>query len=431
MNNRIAALVIVICASIFPASAGAISLTLGPDGPASAQDQVAVLYASRADGSTVAIARVGDLTIDGGEIAELGIPSETPDGRVVFGANVEDRAGRLGWSIFTADPNAPAPDRISYALMPLALSGRCTPSLKVDPYPIATADGGLAFVAPRREGGDALFLYRGGHVDCLLRTGDRLPDGREVAGLSFGTVQAGAGNSIAMIVTLRRAVRDKARPSVWWRDDLQAVVMVSPEQGVSEIAVEGSPAPRGGVFGSFGPPAAAATSDGRQTLVAFSERRASGTSIFLFRDGRVTRVLSNGSTSPAGRVNYLSQTRPSLGPRGAIAVRGASGEHQMILLWSPGAVRVMAEGGETLTPDVTLSSFGDPWIVAGSRIYFPAAVGNVEGLFVRDGSGAVHELGQPAVREAAFGDTAAPRHRVSSATLSANPRGDFTYLGSR
>ncbi len=431
MRIRTIALVFVIGAAIAPNRAGAVSLTLGPDGPTSAQDQVSVLYASRADGSTVAIARVGDLTVDGGQIVELGVPSETSDGHVLFGANIEDRAGRLGWDIFAADPNAPAADRISHAILPLALSSGCTPRLRVDPYPVATSGGAIAFVAPRREGGDALFLYRSGHVDCLVHTGDRLHDGREIAGLSYGTVQAGADDTIVMVALLKRGSHDAAKPALWWRDHLQAVLMVSPEHGVTEVAVEGTRTPQGGVFGAFGLPAAAARDDGRETLIAFPEKNANQTSLFLYRYGRLRLVLHSGSPSAAGRVRYISQGRPSLGPDGIVAVRGASGDHDMILLASAKATRVVVRSGETLTPDVLLSSLGDPWIVSDSRIYFPAFTENRDRFFARDAAGSIRELGQPALREAAFDDQDTSRHGVSSATLFTNPRGDFTYLGGR
>jgi hypothetical protein len=430
MSTRTAAILLTVCIAMIPLQARAVSLTLGPNGPTSAQDQVAVLYASRADGSTVTLARVGEQTIDGGQIDELGLPSETLDGHVVFGANVEDRAGRLAWDIFVGDPEAPAADRISRAIMPLELSRGCTPQIKVDPYPVATADGAIAFVAQRREGGEALFLYRSGRLDCLLRTGDRLRDGRVVARLSFGTVQAGAGDSLVLLALLQRGKADRAQSGLWWRDHLGAVLIVSPGHAAAEIAVEGAHAPRGGVFGALGPPAAEGQRAGR-TLVAFTDQRGADTSLYLYRAGRLTRVLRNGSRSSAGSISFLSQGRPSLGAGGLIALRAASGDNDLIVVAGGGASRIVARTGELLAPGLPASNFGDPCLINGPRVYFPALAEGYESFFVRNRTGDVREIGQPSIREAAFDEPETAHHRVSSPTLTANSRGDFAYLGGR
>ncbi|MGO9602571.1 MAG: hypothetical protein ACLQAT_04045 [Candidatus Binataceae bacterium] len=431
MSIRTAIVTIVLCAVLIPARARAVSLTLGADGAAVAQDRVSELYASRADGTTIAVARVGDRTADGGEIEELGVPSETSDGRVLFGASVEDKMGREAWNIFIADPNAPALDHVARAMAPLAIAAGCTPRLRVDPYPIATGRGDIAFMAPRQEGGDALFLYRAGRLDCLLRTGDRLSDGREVAGLSFGSVEPGAGDSVAMIAFLKRAKNDTVQPALWWRDHLQAVLLVSPQRGVTEVAVEGGRTPQGGGFGAFGLPAAAIGGGGAETTLAFTDRGGRGTSVYLYRHGKLARVLHTGSASAAGRVTFLSQGWPSLTSDGIIAVRAASGDRDLILLASGRAVRVVVHRSQVALPDWTLANLGDPWLVEGARLYFPAFTGDQDRFFALDASGVVRELEQTGVHETAFEETDATHHLVASGTLFANPRGNFTYLGGR
>jgi hypothetical protein len=431
MRMRILSLLIAVCAVMIPLRARAVSLTLGPDGPTSAQDRVAVLYASRNDGSTATLARVGDETFDGGQIVELGIPSETPDGRVLFGANIEDRSGHLQWDIFSADPNAGPYDRISHAMLPLGVTRGCAPALKVDPYPIATASGAIAFMAPAKEGGDALFLYRAGHVECLLRTGDRLHDGRRVAGLSFGTGQAGAGDSVALLAFLKRDENDTAEPVLWWRNHLEAVLMVSPETGVTEVAVEGTRNPQGGRFGEFSPPAAAVIDGSSGTAIAFADRSSSASSLYLYRNGALEGVMRSGTRSAAGPITFISQGRPSLGANGVIAVRAASGDRELILANAGGKTRVMARSGDLLTSDARAASFGDPLIVDGARVLFPAFDGDYDKFFAIDASGAIHDLEQSPIRPAAFNDAGAPNHAISSPTLFANPHGHFTYLGGR
>jgi len=429
MRTRILAIVLCACAAIIPSRSGAVSLTLGPDGPTSAQDRVAVLYASRADGSVISVARVGDETPDGGRIAELGIPSETPDGRVLFGANIEDRAGQLAWSIMMADPNAAAPDRVASAMASVAMNGGCTPRLAVDPYPVATREGAIAFFAPRKEGGDALFLFKDGRLDCLVRTGDRLADGREIARLAFGTAQAGAGDSIAILAMVKRGRADRAHPTLWWREHLQAVLLLAPDRAPAEIAVEGMAAPRGGTFGIFGPPAAVPDRSGG-TVVAFTDQNARGTSLYVYRRGVIAPIIRGGQRAGNAAVRFISQGRPAVGSDGTVAVRGASRDRDLIILAARGGVRVVVSSGQTLSEDFRASNFGDPLLVEGARLYFPACAGDYGGLYEREPTGAMRELGQPAVREAAFGEPH-ERPRVASPTLTANARGDYAYLGSR
>ncbi len=429
MRTRILAIVLCACAAIVPSRSGAVTLTLGPDGPTSAQDRVAVLYASRSDGSVVAVARVGDETSDGGRIAELGIPSETPDGRVLFGANIEDRAGRLGWIIMVADPNAAATGRVATAMAPLATNRGCTPRLAVDPYPVATREGAIAFFAPRSEGGDALFLFKDGRLDCLARTGDRLADGREIARLAFGTAQAGAGDSIAILATLRRGSADRAHPTLWWREHLQALLLLAPGRIPAEIAVEGMAAPKGGIFGVFGPPAAAPDRSGG-TAVAFTDQSARGTSLYVYRRGVIAPIIRGGERAGNAAVTFISQGRPALSADGTIAVRAASRERDLIILAARGGARVVVSSGQALSEDFRASNFGDPLVVEGARLYFPACAEDYDGLYEREPSGAVRELGRTAVREAAFGGSRG-RPRVASPTLTANARGDYAYLGSR
>ena len=80
--------------------------------------------------------------VDGAQISELGVPSETRDGRVLFGVEIEEHGPRNGWEIRIADPNAPAAGWVSYALDSDDAFGRMHPGIQ---------SGSLSGPSPARQ----------------------------------------------------------------------------------------------------------------------------------------------------------------------------------------------------------------------------------------------------------------------------------------
>ena len=72
--------------------------------------------------------------------------------------------------------------------MPASSEGGSNLEMMVDPRPQQTSDGGIVFIAHESAGDDALFKLTRGKLKRLLRTGERLSDGRTVSRISFGSV---------------------------------------------------------------------------------------------------------------------------------------------------------------------------------------------------------------------------------------------------
>src|SRR5208337_4223437 len=62
-----------------------------------------------------------------------------------------------------------------------------------------TSDGGIIFLAHEVAGDDALFKLAHGKLKRLARTGERLPDGRTVHVITFGSVRPTSQGEIAFL----------------------------------------------------------------------------------------------------------------------------------------------------------------------------------------------------------------------------------------
>src|SRR5580704_13677514 len=73
-----------------PLSAHAVSLTLNGSGADLQMDNTQAVYASDDNGIPTLITEIGMPAPDhGGVVTEVGVPSMMPDGRVIFGAEVQ------------------------------------------------------------------------------------------------------------------------------------------------------------------------------------------------------------------------------------------------------------------------------------------------------------------------------------------------------
>lgn len=407
--------------------ARAVSLTFGADGAESAMDHVNVLYASAPGGGAVAMLRVGD-SIPGGTISEFGAPYQLSGGRVLFGADIIDAAQHESWDIFIANPVAHGETQVTRALEHAAVSPGCAPSFIEDPSPVADDSGAIAFAAPVRSGGDAVFVYRAGELRCVARTGDKTDRGRQIAKFSFGSLQlAASGETIVANAFVRGGRAPHA--ALWWHDDPAAIVEITSARPISEIAVEGEVAPGGKRYAVLGPPALA----GARGEIVFADDGPGENSVYIYEHGRTRLALERGSASPGGAIIYIGQGRPGIASDGTVALRGASRSREMIMrLDRRGRIRVAATARETASAPGELASLGDPAVPLGGATIFPALDSSGEqGIFFSDARGAIHEVDSAPVHDAAFEIGAPARHYVATPTLSVAPDGSFCYLGGR
>ena len=285
-------------------NAHAVSLTLEGMGSGVSVGNSQALYASDSGGTAVLVTAVGMPAPGGGKISELGVPSMMPDGRVVFGAEVTTKGergstDRQQWSIFIGNPDAAIQHRIN-AIEVKSKPVWCDPVYHGDPYPVADADGQIAFMAALGRDRDALLLYSHGTLSCLAESGTKTNEGDEIVVLSFGSPQMGDHGEVVFNAFLKPSARHPALPSDGGapeRRHLQAV-LIATRAGIHELAVEGDFGPNHTQYQRpFGLPSAIASPQG--TLVAFTAKTPSGAALFQYDGTGMVRMLQTGTAYPA------------------------------------------------------------------------------------------------------------------------------------
>jgi len=408
-----------------PLTASAVSLQLGgPTGPEGAQirqDATQAVYASTVDGKTVLLTEVGASAPGGGLFSEFGVPSVTPDGRILFAAEVSDEKGHPHWDIFSAYPNAASNNRVASVLAPRAHGTSCSPNFKGDPYPVGDSVGEIAFMAPEASGHDALFLYNNsGSMRCLARVGDHTAGaGRELSVLGFGTAQMGESGHVVF--------------NAWLKGDKQSLLVASVAGGINELAVEGELGPNRVKYARpFSLPAAVASQNGSNgTTVAFTARTSSGAALFLYRDGSTVRALPTGTLSPLGPVTYLSTGRPGLNADGTIAVLAGCARVPAVFQLIHGHLDLSLQRGQITPYGTELISLGDPALTESGTMYLGAIDSeDKEKLYIMGDDHALFEAGSSPIYNIAFSPDE-HHHSIFTGTLAVNQRGDFAYLGGK
>ncbi len=411
----------------YAASAQAVALTLQGQGASLEDSNSNVLYASDSDGEAVLVTAVGLPSPDGGEFSELGVPSMMPDGRVLFGAETKTKDNKkLNWGVYVGDPNVSPPYRVARAVDPTP-SKDCAPLLNGDPYPVADAKGNIAFMSHMPDKRDALVYYSNGTMTCIARSGGKTNEGHEMAVLSFGSPQMGENGQIVFNAWLNYPPdkNDKDAP----QGHRQALLTGSRQNGITEIAVEGEYGPNHTRYiRPFGLPAALPSADG--TSIAFTAKTPSGSALFLYSNGQMSRILPTGTTTPLGPVTYLSPGRPGLMADGTTAVLAGCARLPVIFRLAHQKLEVRLQRGQ-LTPFGTeLESLGDPVMTAMGSMFIGATDtdGN-EKLYVLNADDSFFEVGDPEmIYKIAM---SARQPAIFTGTLTVNERGDFAYLGGK
>jgi hypothetical protein len=407
-------------------NASAVSLTLNGNGASVQMDQAQAVYASDETGVSKLITAVGMPAPGGGTVTEVGVPAMMPDGRVIFGAETQPKDTNLKpkWNVFIGNADAVPSHRIIAALNVKPLSDDCTPAFKGDPFPVADSDGNIAFMSMVPHGRDALFFYSHGNLTCLTRAGAKTNEGREIAVLSFGSPQISDGGQVVFNAFLN----DNGRTSPAAHH--QALLIVDPTHGVTELAVEGDYGPNHTLYQRpFGLPAALPSANG--TIVAFTAKSPAGAALFLYSGGSMARVMSTGTLTPIGPVSYLSPGRPGLMADGTTAVLAGCARTPAIFRLSRQRLDLRIQRGQ-LTPFGTeLESLGDPVLTAGGAMFVGATDSDDrEKLYELSGDDAFFEVGESELIYR-IAMTESKHHSIFTGTLTVNQHGDFAYLGGR
>jgi len=415
----------------------AVSLTLEGVGNSVSVGNSQALYASDYSGRAIQICAVGNDAPGGGKITELGVPGMMPDGRIVFGAEVTTKGehgstDRQQWGIFIGNPDA-SPNRRIAPIEVRSKPAWCNPVYHGDPYPVADADGQIAFMAALGRDRDGLLLYSHGVLACLAETGGKTNEGDEIAVLSFGSPQMADDGQVVFNAWLKPSPRhpmSKTDASGHDRRHLQALLMAT-RAGVHELAVEGDFGPNHTEYQRpFGLPSAIGSPLG--TLVAFTAKTPTGAALFMYDGRAMVRVLQTGTETPLGPVSYVSPGRPGLMADGTSAVLAGCARVPVIFRLSRGLLDLRIQRGQLTPLGAIIESLGDPVLTASGAMFVGATdTDGREQLYVLNRNDEFFEVGSPEMLYRVALDEQSHPHTIFTGTLTVNQHGDFGYLGGK
>ena len=390
---------------------------LGLDGSASNGSDA--LYALNRHGREVKIAQTGNVGPDWVVLEDLGLPTIASDGTVLFGAARESNH-QIRWSIFVAQPDSGA---VLNVALPDSFEGGSTLEMRADPRPQQTSDGGIIFLAHESShdssdhppsDDDALFKVSHGKLQRLVRTGERLSDGRTIHLIAFGSVRPESQGGIAF--------------SGYLEPGGQAEMMISESGETSILALQDQPLPNSEHFTSFGLPASTVTADG--PLVAFTARTDRGDGLFTFAHGRLSKVLATSASCGNGHIDYLSNARPALNSEGALAVRGRCSGTEGIFLARHGTAEMIVSADQATHRGTRLDRLGDP-LLSERTVFFGALTTDGDSSLFNIFQGKINKIVPLDKPETVIAFPATVnRHTIETTSVSINQRGQITYLGS-
>jgi len=310
----------------------------------------------------------------------------------------------------------------------------CNPVFHGDPYPVADADGQIAFMAALGRDRDGLLLYSHGAVSCLAESGTKTNEGDEIAVLSFGSPQMGDHGEVVFNAWLKPSAlhpAPKSEDSSHEQKHLQAL-LIATRAGIHELAVEGDFGPNHTEYQRpFGLPSALASPQG--TLVAFTAKTPSGGALFVYDGSGMVRMLQSGTETPLGPVSYVSPGRPGLMTDGTAAILAGCARIPVIFRLNRGLLDLRIRRGQLTPLGAIIESLGDPVLTASGAMFVGATdTDGREQLYVLDRNDEFFEVGSPEMlyRVAYDGDENHP-HSIFTGTLTVNQHGDFGYLGGK
>ena len=234
------------------------------------------------------------------------------------------------------------------------------------PAPGLADDGTVVFAAAVAGGRavEGVFTSQGGRLRAVALSGGAVP------GLSSGVLAAldapaiNARGDVAFLATVRRG-----------RESLEAVLLFT-RGALQKIVAQGDPAPAGGSFAAFGPPAI--NRDGAIAFGAAVEGKAVPGGIFLWKAGQLRMVVGAGEETPIGGIFAKFSERLGLSDGGIVAFHGllkAAPVAAGIFAIEDARLRVVARLGDPAPGGGRFSNFGLwPTVGATGMIAFAASV---------------------------------------------------------
>ncbi|HEY3188239.1 MAG TPA: choice-of-anchor tandem repeat NxxGxxAF-containing protein [Solirubrobacteraceae bacterium] len=234
------------------------------------------------------------------------------------------------------------------------------------PAPALGDDGTVAFAAAVAGGRavEGIFAAQGGRVRTVALSGGAAPGvpSGVLAGVDAPAVNA--RGDVAFLATVRRG-----------RESLEAVLL-STRGALQKVVAQGDPAPAGGSFAAFGPPAI--NRDGAIAFGAAVEGRAVPGGIFVWKAGQLRMLLGAGDETPIGGIVAKFSERLGFSDAGIVAFHGllkAAPVAAGIFALEDGRLRVIARLDDPAPGGGRFSNFGLwPAVGASGVIAFAASV---------------------------------------------------------
>ncbi|MDO8435023.1 MAG: hypothetical protein Q7S58_21705 [Candidatus Binatus sp.] len=375
------------------------------------------LYLHNRDGREIELVEVDARQDDLPILSDLGQPSVSDDGSVLFGGMVfEARMPR--WIMFRAEAGDSI-GRVARISVPSSHGAFPEPVVNVDPRPEVDAAGGVIFVARDSSNSEAIFRIAEGELSRLVAIGDKIPDGRRLKHIEFGSVTSWAPGACAFIGFLE--------------GDKQAELIFSGD-GLRAMAIEGEAAAGGGVFKkNFGLPAAVSPLPRAEgTLAAFTARTTAGEGLFVY-DSKLEQVPLSGMSCGKAGLNFYSTGRPGLDANGRIALLAQCGTTPVLVSADVYRRReVLVSTNPDAQAGPVLASVADPVVLNSGAILFGGSnADRREAVYELTSGKTLEDLTMPRAEALPAADTLeSTKHTVCAVTMSANRNGDFAYLGS-
>jgi hypothetical protein len=272
------------------------------------------------------------------------------------------------------------------------------------PTPALNDAGTVAFAAAVAGGRavEGIFTWSAGRLRAVATTGTPAPGIPSGVVAGVDTPAINAGGEVVFLATIRRG-----------RESIDAI-LASRAGVLRKVVAQGDPAPAGGLFAAFGPPAVNAP--GRVAFAAVVEGKAVPGGIFVASGDRIRMVVGAGEDTPIGGIFAKFSERIALNDRGLIAFHGMlkfAPVEAAIFTVEDGRTRAVARLGDAAPGGGTIDHFG-LWPALGpdGAIAFAASI---EG-----GPAPVAVLRVDAAgltRVVAVGDTLPGGDRITSLTL--------------
>jgi hypothetical protein len=286
------------------------------------------------------------------------------------------------------------------------------------PTPALNDAGAVAFAAAVAGGRavEGIFTWSAGRVRAVATTGTPVPGMPSTVLAGVDAPAINTRGDVVFLATVRRG-----------RESIEAIL--GSRSGVlRKIVAQGDPAPAGGAFAAFGPPALNA--GGRVAFAAVVEGKAVPGGVFVATGDRVQMAVAAGEDTPIGGIFAKFSERIGLNDAGVVAFHGMlkfAPVDAAIFVVENGRTRAVARLGDPVPGGGTIAHFG-LWPVVGpaGAVAFAASIeggATPVAILLADPSGLTQIV--------AVGDTLPGGDRIASLTLypvvSVGPRGHVTF----